>query len=121
VRGMIKIMEKNYFAITGFRLWLVLVGSAITLLVLGVLAAGLISGTAVGVAAGLSPLLLILPGAILARRLGWGWSCALAMPFMIPVVLYGLLNSTFVTVRNGGIRWRETFYPLETLRAGDVR
>ena len=43
------------------------------------------------------------------------------MPFMFPVFLYTLLNSTFVTLRQCGICWRETFYPLKTLRAGNVR
>ena len=40
---------------------------------------------------------------------------------MFPVFLYALLNSTFVALRQGGIRWRDTFYPLATLRAGNVR
>jgi hypothetical protein len=35
--------------------------------------------------------------------------------------LCAVLNSAFVTLRQGGIRWRETFYPLETLREGNVR
>jgi hypothetical protein len=65
--------------------------------------------------------LLILPAAILARRIGWSWACAIFTPFMIPVLLYALLNSTFLTLRRGGIRWRDTFYPLEVLRAGNVR
>jgi len=43
------------------------------------------------------------------------------MPFMFPVFLYALLNSTFVTLHQGGIRWRDTFYPLDILRAGTVR
>ncbi len=40
---------------------------------------------------------------------------------MSPMFRYAVLNSTFVTLRQGGIRWRETFYPLKTLRAGNVR
>jgi hypothetical protein len=40
---------------------------------------------------------------------------------MFPLFLYAVLNSTFVTLRQGGIRWRGTFYPLKTLRAGNVR
>jgi hypothetical protein len=40
---------------------------------------------------------------------------------MIVLFLYTLLNSTFVTLRRGGIRWRETFYPLKSLRAGNVQ
>jgi hypothetical protein len=118
---MVRIMEKNYFAVTDFRLWLVLLGSSAAMLVFCTLIAGLTAGTLAGLAAGLSPLSLILPAGILARRLGWSWPCAIGMPFMFPVFLYALLNSTWVTVRQGGIRWRETFYPLGALRAGTVR
>ena len=121
VWGMVKIMEKNYFAVTDFRLGLVLAGSVFTILVLCILLIGLVSGTAAGLAAGLSPFALSVPAGILARRLGWSWPCALGVPFMIPVFLYALLNSTFVTLRQGGIRWRDTFYSLETLRAGNVQ
>ncbi len=121
IGSMIKITEKNYFAMTDFRLWLVLAGGTATLAIVGIVIAGLISGTMSGLAAGLSPLLLSLPAAVLARRLGWQSGGALFVPFMIPVLWCAVLNSTFVTLRNGGIRWRDTFYPLETLRAGNVR
>jgi hypothetical protein len=40
---------------------------------------------------------------------------------MFSVFLYAVLNSTFVTRCQGGIRWRDTFYALGTLRAGTVR
>jgi glycosyltransferase involved in cell wall biosynthesis len=120
VASMVKIMEKNYFAMLDFRLWLVLLGSMTTFMIIAVLVAGLLSGTAAGWAAACSPFLLCLPAGILARRIGWPWVCACFMPFMIPVFLYALLNSTFRTLRQRGIRWRETFYPLETLRAGNV-
>jgi len=121
VGSMVKIMEKNYFAITDFRVWLVLAGSLTVILVLCTLVIGLLTGTAAGLAAGLSPFSLILPAGIIARRLGWSWPCAVFTPFMIPVFWYAVLNSTFVTLRQGGIRWRDTFYPLDTLRAGNVR
>jgi hypothetical protein len=121
VGNLVKIMEKNYFAALDYRLGLVLSGSVFVTFVFSVLVLGLLTGTAAGLAAGLSPLSLILPAGILARRLGWSWPCAVCMPFMFPVFFYTLLNSTFVTLRQGGIRWRETFYLLETLRAGNVR
>ena len=118
--NLVKIMEKNYFAILDYKLGLVLAGTVFTLMVLCILVAGLLTGTAAGLAAGLSPFSLALPASILARRLGWSWSCALGVPFMIPVFQYSLLNSTWATLRQGGIRWRDTFYPLDTLRAGNV-
>jgi len=121
VGGMIKIMEKNYFAVTDFRLWLVLAGSLAALLVFCTLVIGLATGSAAGLTAGLSPLSLILPAGILARRLGWSWHGAVCVPFMFPVFFYALLNSTLKTLRQGGIRWRDTFYALDTLRAGTVR
>ena len=121
VRSMVKIMEKNYFAAINFRLELVVAGSLFAVLVLGLVMVGPTTGTVAGIIAGLSPFSLALPGGILARRLGWSWPCAFGIPFMLPVSLYTLLNSTFVTLRQGGIRWRDTFYSLDNLRAGMVR
>jgi hypothetical protein len=40
---------------------------------------------------------------------------------MVPVFLYAVANSTWVTLRQGGIRWRDTFYALDDLRSGTVR
>jgi hypothetical protein len=114
-------MEKNYFAAVDYRLGLVLTGSAFVLLILTLLILGLLSGTVAGIAAALSPFSLILPSGILARRLGWSWLTTLYVPFMFPLFLYAVLNSAFVTLRQGGVRWRDTFYPLETLRRANVR
>ena len=121
VGSVVKIMEKNYFAALDYRTWLVLVGSVFMILLSTILILGLISGTVAGLTAALSPLSLIVPGVVLARRLNWSWPCAMLIPFMFPIFHYALLNSTIVTLRHGGIRWRETFYSLETLRAGNVR
>jgi glycosyltransferase involved in cell wall biosynthesis len=92
VGSMVKVMEKNYFAMLDFRLGLALAGSVAAILVFAVLVLGLISGTAAGLAAGLSPLTMVLPASILARRVGWSWPCAIYVPFMMPVFLYALLN-----------------------------
>jgi glycosyltransferase involved in cell wall biosynthesis len=117
----VKIMEKNYFAAVDYRTGLVLSGSLFVMAILIIMVAGLISGTVTGLAAALSPLSLIVPARILSKRLGFSWPSALYVPFMFPLFLYAVLNSTFVTLRQGGIRWRETFYPLKQLRAGNVR
>ena len=63
----------------------------------------------------------MLLNAILARRLGFPLRRAVLAPLMFPALFYALLVSTLVTVRQGGIRWRGTFYSLEQLRAGTVR
>ena len=121
VPEMIKIMEKNAFAILDFRLWL-LVAAGLFAVVMGVATiAGLFSGTAIGMAAGCGMFLHVLPAAIIARRIGWAIPAAFFMPFMYPLMFYTLANSAWVTLRQGGIRWRDTFYPLEMLRAGNVR
>jgi glycosyltransferase involved in cell wall biosynthesis len=119
--GMIKIMEKNYFAAVDYRSWLVLAGSLFVIVIFGVLAVGLVSGTVAGLVAALSPLSLILPGAMLARRLGWSWAAAVYVPFMFPLFLWAVLNSTLVTLGQGGVRWRDTFYDLKSLRTWNVR
>jgi len=119
--SMIKLMEKNYFAALDFRLWLALLGSAAVILVSSAVVIGLVTGTAAGIAAALSPLSLIVPAGILAHRLGWSWPCAILTPFMLPLLLFALLNSAFVTLRQGGVRWRDTFYSIDELRAGAVR
>ena len=85
VGSMVKIMEKNYFAIIDFRVGLVLAGSAFVILVFSIIVLGLMTRTAAGLAAAFSPLSLILPAAILARRLGWAWPCAIFTGLMLPV------------------------------------
>src|SRR6185436_16270156 len=100
---------KNYFAVLDYRLSVVLAATAMVVLLISALLFGLFSGTALGLAAAVSPMLQSLPAAILARRVGWTWPCAAWLPLMFPVFLYTMLRSTFVTLRQGGIRWRETF------------
>jgi glycosyltransferase involved in cell wall biosynthesis len=118
---MIKIMEKNYFAALEYR-----VGAAVMLGVVGPVVWGLsivgpFTGNSAGVAAGVGFLSVIFPAFLFARRLGWGVRAAFLTPFVFPVMFYAILNSTVVTLRNGGIRWRETFYPLAKLRAHTLR
>jgi hypothetical protein len=120
VPGMIKIMEKNYFAAVDFRLAPVVALGLIGTLMLGAVVIGPWTGTAAGMAAGLAPWSLILPAAVFARRLGWSFGCALMTPLLYPVLIYAVINSAVVTLRQGGVRWRDTFYPLDVLRNGNV-
>jgi hypothetical protein len=96
-------------------------GSLTVIAILFILLLGLISGTVAGWAALLSPLTLIIPAGNLARKMGLPWSSAILVPLMPPVFWYAVLNSTFVTLRQGGVRWRETVYPLKLLRDQNVQ
>ncbi len=118
----VRLMEKNHFAALEFNLPLALGVGALFILLICIVVLGALSGTGSGLAAALSPFCLVVPAAILARRIRWPWTIALGVPFTAPVVMgFSLLNSTFKTVWRGGIRWRETFYSLDALRAGRVR
>lgn len=60
-------------------------------------------------------LLLGMIGGI-AHRSGGRWWYALGFPFAVIVFIYVLWRAAYVTLRDGGIRWRDTFYPLEELK-----
>ena len=121
VRGMIQVMEKNYFAVLDFRLPVALATGLSGILLWCVAAVGPFTGTIAGIAAGLAMLSLSIPANVFARRLGWGRTSALLTPLAFPMLFYAILNSAWVTTRQGGVYWRNTFYSLEELRMGAVR
>ncbi|HYC79347.1 MAG TPA: glycosyltransferase family 2 protein [Planctomycetota bacterium] len=45
----------------------------------------------------------------------------LLFPVGLALLLIALWRSAWITLRQGGVRWRDTFYPLPQLRAGLVR
>jgi hypothetical protein len=120
VPDMIRIMEKNYFAVLDYRTAPALALGFGGLLLWASVIAGLFSLTPAGLAAGAALLTLMAPAQIVSRRLGWPIAGTLLTPFVYPAQFYAVLRSTWVTLRQGGIRWRETFYPLETLRRDGV-
>jgi glycosyltransferase involved in cell wall biosynthesis len=121
VGSLIKIMEKNYFAALEFNTLLAVCIIAFLTLLISIVVLGVASRTLPGISTALSLLLLSIPAGILARRIGWSPGFALGAPFIVPIFIYALLNSTAHTFREGGIRWRETFYPIAALREGRVR
>lgn len=120
-RGMIRVLEKNFFAIIGFRAWL---AALILLAGAGAVGAGLagpLTMTRGGWFAGLGLFSSVPLAWRIARLHGWaGWP-ALLTPVGYLALLAAMANSTVRTLRTGGIRWRGTFYPLRQLRAGLVR
>jgi hypothetical protein len=119
--GMVKGLEKNHFAVTGYRLSRVLPGVSLLMAFWGLAVAGPAVGTVAGFAAGLGLMALAVPAAVAAVRLRWPVAAAPLVPLFLPVLAVSLLNSAVVTLRRGGVRWRDTFYPLSALRAGCVR
>jgi len=128
-------LEKNLFAgfdysvleLLGFTCLVVaLVFGPAALAVLGALV-GVRDGSPVAVGAAWLPLLLqivfIGSGARLqARRYGMSaLRLALSYPAAALLLLGAAWNSAFRTIARGGVRWRDTFYPLAELRAGRVR
>jgi hypothetical protein len=121
VRGLLHNLEKNHFALADYRVGRVMAAIAGTILLWGCALAGPWTGTPSGWAAFLSCQSLSIPAALLARRVGWtAWSGLLA-PWLLPILTYSLVNSTWKTLRQGGVRWRDTFYPLALLRKNNVR
>lgn len=118
--GQIKLMEKNYFAAVDYRSGMAIGAGLFMTAVWTVAVAGLFTGTMLGLTAGAALLLLTAPAVVLASRLQWPMRWALLTPLIFVTLPYALLRSVVVTLRQGGVRWRDTFYPLAVLRAGNV-
>lgn len=113
VRG----VEKNFFAAAQFKL------SQVAAQVLGLLVFnvaplfGLLLGH--GTVRILAALALLIPVGFLAGVdvvMGISPLYALTLPLAATVFTYMLLRSTFITLKQGGIYWRGTFYSLTELR-----
>ena len=54
--------------------------------------------------------------AVFGQRFGVGWLVCPALPAVGLLLLWAFWRSAWVTLRQGGVRWRDTFYPLGELR-----
>jgi hypothetical protein len=120
VRGIVRALEKNSFASAEFRLSLVV---ATTLLLaapylLSLLGPWLGGGAGMFALAGFAS--LGVAGVFNARLHRYSLAAGALLPLFLPFAWLVLWNSTLVTLRQGGIRWRDTFYPLAELRRGLV-
>jgi cellulose synthase/poly-beta-1,6-N-acetylglucosamine synthase-like glycosyltransferase len=120
-RDLVRVVAKNMFAVLRYRTALAALAVAGSLVALAfTFAAPLWFGPL-----GWLPLLAwcssAVAGAMLARRMRWECAAGLLTPltrFLLPLAM---ANSMWTTLRQGGVRWRDTFYPLPLLRAGQVR
>ncbi len=117
-RELVRVTTKNGFA--GMR-YHTLLACAVCLLVFTLCAAPLAAPLLVG-AWGWLPfgacVASVLPAMALARRQSWSPTAGLLVPIARLLLPVAILNSVFVTLRQGGVRWRDTFYPLAQLRRG---
>ncbi|TVQ59194.1 MAG: glycosyltransferase [Phycisphaerales bacterium] len=119
--GLVRILEKNFFALFHYNLplaLLVIFGGlgAWALALVGPLLSPVFGALALGAMA-----LSIAPAAIVARAHRWSVLDAIISPLAAPVLLLAAANSTIRTLRDGGVRWRGVLYPLRELRSGVVR
>jgi hypothetical protein len=112
---------KNFFAWTGFKLWL------ITAQIIGTLMMFVFPVAALPFARGwelvFALIAVALPaiiGAGVAVKLGAPVAYALTYPLGAVIICWMLARSTIVTLWQGGVTWRGTFYSLEELKRGVV-
>jgi cellulose synthase/poly-beta-1,6-N-acetylglucosamine synthase-like glycosyltransferase len=121
LRNLVRGTEKNFFAWAQFRIW-VAIAQILGLFILNVLPfIGVIFGHGwIRVLAAISVVIAVCfhLGVDLVMRAS-PFYC-LTLPFGAMIFAYMILRSTVVTLRQGGIVWRGTFYPLEELRRGLV-
>jgi hypothetical protein len=116
--AMVRGLEKNTFAGFGYSLAAV-AGAVVAQLALNVWpwVALLVTGGATWLLNAAAVACTLLAWQANRPASGTGLKHALAHPVGALLFVYTLLRSTVLTLRQGGIRWRDTHYPLDALRA----
>jgi glycosyltransferase involved in cell wall biosynthesis len=121
IRNIVRGVTKNFFAGAEFKL------SIAALQLFAILCANIVPFVALLFVHGWMLGFVIISVVIaLGFHAGTAWVMraspfyALTQPLGAAIFGYMLLRSTIVTLRQGGIVWRETFYPLDELRRGIV-
>ena len=121
LENLIRGLEKNFFAAAGFSVGMVALQIVSMLLFNVAPFLGLaLGGGWIRVLAGITVLVALcfhLGGDVVMRV---SPLYCLTLPIGAILFTYILLRSTAITLRQGGIYWRETFYELEELRRGLV-
>lgn len=124
VRSLVQVLEKNGWAAVGFR-WLpallVAIGGAIATALALLSPLSMLLGLKGGLALFLAWIAGAIPAVIASGRLRWPRLSAFVTPLTYPILSAALLNSVQKTSRAGGVRWRETLYPLSELREAWAR
>lgn len=121
VRNIIRGTEKNFFAATGYRLWMagMQLSSIVLMWILPWVALPLVRGWAL-IFALVAIVVPMIAQAGAAREFRVSVFYGLTQPVGALIFGWMLLRSTILTMRNGGITWRGTFYSMEELKRGVV-
>jgi glycosyltransferase involved in cell wall biosynthesis len=114
-------LEKNVLAGLDYRLWMVFVLSF--LLILGMFAPWVAVFLTSGITQVLYGMILVLLLIIFLRttvELRVRTSCVFWFPVVLLLFNYIIWRATILTYVQGGIRWRDTFYPLSELKKNQV-
>jgi cellulose synthase/poly-beta-1,6-N-acetylglucosamine synthase-like glycosyltransferase len=120
-RGVVNNLTKNFFAVMSFQPWRA-VGGSVAMAILNLLpfwgtffAPG---WTRIPYAVTLASMFLLYAG--IWRKVEISPWYFLLHPVSTVLFIYTMLRSMIVTLWNGGVEWRGTFYPLEELKKGLV-
>jgi glycosyltransferase involved in cell wall biosynthesis len=119
--NLIRGVTKNFFAGFGYNAGFAALGIALVLLLNIAPVIGLAfgqGGVCIFAAIALVIATCFYAGAAVSMRVSPFYS--LTHPLGAILLSYMLLRSTVVTLRQGGIVWRDTFYPLEELKRGMI-
>jgi glycosyltransferase involved in cell wall biosynthesis len=121
VGNMIRGVTKNMFGSLSFRISLTLAAAAL-ILISGILPfAGLIIASgAARVFSLIAALAAVIAQGEVTQGAGESRLYGLTHPLGAVIFIYMMLRSMVVTLRLGGVVWRDTFYPLDELRRGIV-
>jgi glycosyltransferase involved in cell wall biosynthesis len=115
IGGLVRVMTKNLWAAFRFYIWLALLG-CLWLLVFCVAPAIALFFAPTRLPAILTFAVVAYGYRLLGRHSGISTWNALFFPFSAMVFVFTLLRSMFITLKQGGVIWRGTFYSLAELR-----
>ncbi len=119
--GVVNNLTKNFFAVMSFQWWRT-VASAVALAYLNLMpfvGVWIAPGwSRAGYALALLSIFAIYTG--MSSRSHVPWYYCLLHPVSSALFIYTLLRPMFITLRDGGVTWRGTKYPLDELRKGLV-
>jgi GT2 family glycosyltransferase len=113
--GLVNVMTKNIFSAFAFHVSLLLLG-CLWLILFCVTPAACLFWAPTRLPAALTLIVVAYGYRLMGRTSGLSTWNALAFPFSALVFVFALLRSMLTTLKQGGVIWRGTFYPLAELR-----